>query len=36
MPKIVEFTKYAQEQGHSILEYTDLKELIKELYRKVS
>ncbi len=36
MPKIVEFTKYAQEQGHNILEYTDLKELIKELYRKVS
>lgn len=35
MPKIVEFTKYAQEHGHSILEYTDLKELIKELYRNV-
>ncbi len=35
MPKIVEFTKYAQSKGHKILEYTDLKELIKELYRNV-
>ena len=35
MPKIVEFTKYAQECGHSILEYTDIKELIKEFYRNV-
>ena len=35
MPKIVEFTKYAKEQGHNILEYTDIKELIKELYRNV-
>lgn len=35
LPKIVEFTKYAQEQGHDILEYTELKELIKELYRNV-
>ena len=35
MPKIVEFTKYAQNKGHKILEYTDLKELIKELYRNV-
>lgn len=35
IPKIVEFTKYAQECGHSILEYTDIKELIKELYRNV-
>lgn len=35
MPKIVEFTKYAQEMGHNILTYTDLKELIKELYRNV-
>lgn len=35
MPKIIEFTKYAQESGHSILEYTDIKELIKELYRNV-
>ncbi len=33
MPKIVEFTKYAQECGHNILEYTDIKELLKELYR---
>ena len=35
VPKIVEFTKYAQEEGHDILEYTELKELIKELYRNV-
>lgn len=35
MPKIIEFTKYAQKCGHSILEYTDIKELIKELYRNV-
>ncbi len=35
MPPIINFTKYAQEQGHNILEYTDLKELIKELYRNV-
>ncbi len=35
MPRIVEFTKYAQECGHNILEYTDIKELIKELYRNV-
>lgn len=35
MPKIVEFTKYAQDNGHNILEYTDIKELIKELYRNV-
>lgn len=35
MPKIVEFTKYAQDCGHNILEYTDIKELIKELYRNV-
>lgn len=34
-PKIVEFTKYANKLGHNILEYTDFKELIKELYRKV-
>jgi energy-coupling factor transport system ATP-binding protein len=33
MPKIVEFTKYAQDCGHNILEYTDIKELLKELYR---
>lgn len=35
IPKIVEFTKYVQDCGHSILEYTDIKELIKELYRNV-
>lgn len=35
MPKIVEFTKYAHQNGHDILEYTDIKELIKELYRNV-
>jgi len=35
MPKIVEFTKYTQDCGHNILEYTDIKELIKELYRNV-
>lgn len=35
MPAIVEFTKYAKAQGHNILEYTDIKELIKELYRNV-
>lgn len=34
MPKIVEFTKYLHNEGHPILEYTDFKELIKELYRK--
>lgn len=34
MPKIIEFTKYAQEEGHNILNYTDNKELLKELYRK--
>jgi len=34
MPPIVSFTKYAQELGHDILEYTDMKELLKELYRK--
>lgn len=35
MPQIVSFTKYAKDEGHNILEYTDLKELIKELYRNV-
>ena len=35
IPKIIEFTKYAQECGHDILEYTDIKELMKELYRNV-
>ena len=35
MPKIVEFIKYVKGQGHNILEYTDIKELLKELYRHV-
>ena len=35
MPKIVEFIKYAKNEGHNILEYTDTKELLKELYRCV-
>lgn len=35
MPKIVEFTKYVKSKGHDILEYTDFKELIKELYRRI-
>lgn len=35
MPKIIEFTKYANNENANILEYTDFKELIKEIYRKV-
>lgn len=35
LPKIIEFTKYVQDCGYNILEYTDIKELIKELYRNV-
>ena len=35
MPKIVEFTKYVNSLDHNILEYTDFKELIKEIYRNV-
>lgn len=35
MPPIIQFTKYAISEGHNINEYTDLKELIKELYRNV-
>ncbi len=35
MPPIVQFTIYANSEGHNINEYTDLKELIKELYRNV-
>ena len=35
VPKIVEFIKYANSEGHHILEYTDIKELIKGLYRDV-
>ena len=35
IPKIVEFTKYVNSLGHNIEEYTDIKELIKGLYRNV-
>jgi len=35
VPKIVEFIKYVNSQGHEILGYTDIKELIKGLYRDV-
>ena len=35
LPKIVEFIKYVNLMGHEILEYTDIKELIKGLYRDV-
>ncbi|HIS17870.1 MAG TPA: ATP-binding cassette domain-containing protein [Candidatus Coprovivens excrementavium] len=35
MPNIISFTKYAQQEDHHISEYTDIKELIKELYRNV-
>ena len=35
LPKIVEFIKYVNYQGHDIEEYTDIKELIKGLYRDV-
>ena len=35
IPKIVDFTNYANSLDHDVLEYTDLKELIKELYRDV-
>ena len=35
MPKIVEFTKYVNSLGYNIIEYTDFKELIKEIYRNV-
>lgn len=34
-PLIVEFIKYANKKGHHIEEYTDLKELIKGIYRDV-
>ena len=34
-PKIISFTKYVNSQGHDIIEYTDIKELLKELYRKI-
>ena len=35
IPKIIEFTKYAEYKGHDIKKCTDIKELIKELYRNV-
>ena len=35
MPRIVEFTKYAESKGYDIKKCTDIKELIKELYRNV-
>ena len=35
MPKIIEFIKYANEKGHQIEHYTDIKELIKGIYRDV-
>lgn len=34
-PLIVEFIQYANKKGHHIEEYTDLKELIKGIYRDV-
>ena len=35
IPKIVEFTKYVEMNGYDIKKCTDIKELIKELYRNV-
>ncbi len=35
VPKIIEFTKCAEYQAHDIKKCTDIKELIKELYRNV-
>ncbi len=35
MPQIVSFTKYVLESGYEINQYTDIKELIKELYRRI-
>ena len=35
IPKIIEFTKYAESKGYDIKKCTDIKELIKELYRNV-
>ena len=35
MPPIVSFTEYANSEGHDIICYTDTKELLKELYRKI-
>lgn len=36
MPEIVEFIMYVNQNGHKIENYTDLKELIKGIYRDVS
>ena len=35
IPKIIEFTKYVEMNGYDIKKCTDIKELIKELYRNV-
>lgn len=35
IPPIVSFTKYVLECGYAIDKYTDIKELIKELYRRI-
>jgi ABC-type dipeptide/oligopeptide/nickel transport system ATPase component len=35
MPKIIEFTRCAEVNGHDIKKCLDIKELIKELYRNV-
>ncbi len=35
MPKIIRFIKTCQEQGHNILPYIDIKELLKAVYRDV-
>ena len=35
IPKIIEFTKYAESKGDEIKKCTDIKELINELYRNV-
>ncbi len=35
IPKIIEFTKYVESKGYDIKKCTDIKELIKELYRNV-
>ena len=34
-PKIVEFVKFVNENGKKLLPYTDMKELIKAIYREV-
>lgn len=35
MPKIIEFIKYLNNQGHSMDKYIDIKELLKAIYRDV-